>query len=129
MNEKQYELSAAELQVLTALWDVGPATVRDVMNHLHEKGRHVAYTTVMTFLGRLQAKGFVTSDKTALAFVYRPIVTRERVQKSRLKNLVSQLYDGAAGALVLQLVKTERLTPKEVEELQKLIERLDKGSK
>ncbi len=48
--------------------------------------------------------------------------------KSRLRNLVAQLYDGAAGPLVLQLVRSERLKPEEIKELQKLIEDLDRDT-
>jgi BlaI family penicillinase repressor len=125
MADKLHVLGAAEFEVLKALWQVGPATVREVLNELHARGRHVAYTTVQTLLTRLEQKRYVTSDKRDLAHVFRARVSRDRVTRSRLKNLVSQLYDGAAGPLVLQLVRTERLTPEEIEELQKLIERLD----
>lgn len=125
MSDQQFELGSAELEVLRALWDGGPATVRQVLNHLHERGRNVAYTTVLTFLTRLDSKGYVTSDKTGQAYVYRPVLSRERVTRSRLKSLLEQLYDGAAGELALQLIKSERFTPKEIEELHKLIDRLD----
>lgn len=124
-DRPQHDLGSAELEVLKTLWEVGPSTVRDVLDRLHERGRRVAYTTVQTLLTRLEQKRYVTSDKSDLAHVFRAKVTRERVTRSRLKNLVEQLYDGAAGPLVLQLVKTERLTPQELDQLQKLIERLD----
>ncbi len=122
---QQQLLGSAELEVLKALWEVGPATVREVLTYLHDRGRRVAYTTVQTLLTRLEQKRYVASNKSDLAHVFRARVSRERVTQSRLKNLVEQLYDGAAGPLVLQLVKTERLTPGELEELQKLIEHLD----
>ena len=124
-DRPQHELGSAELEVLKTLWEVGPSTVRDVLDRLHERGRRVAYTTVQTLLTRLEQKRYVTSDKSDLAHVFRAKVTRERVTRTRLKTLVEQLYDGAAGPLVLQLVKTERLTPQELDQLQKLIERLD----
>ena len=129
MAQREYDLGAAELEVLKALWDEGPATVREVLNHLHVRGRHVAYTTVMTMLTRLEQKGFVTSDKSGLAYVYRPKVTRQRLGRSRVKALVQQLYDGAAGPVVLELIRTERLTSDEIEELHRLIDRLDSKSK
>jgi BlaI family transcriptional regulator, penicillinase repressor len=125
MTDRLSELGAAELEVLKALWDLGPATVRQVLNHLHERGRKVAYTTVLTFLSRLEQKGFAASNKSGLAYVYRARVSKERVSRSRLRSLLEQLYDGAAGPLVLQLMKSERLTPEEIDELQKLIEKLD----
>lgn len=115
----------AELEVLKALWDLGPATVRQVMNRLHDRGRQVAYTTVLTFLSRLEQKGCVRSDKSDIAYVYSPAVTRDRVTKSRLASLIEQLYDGAAAPLVLQLVRDEKLTADEIAELQELINQLD----
>ncbi len=85
MPDQQYELGTAELEVLKALWDRGPATVREVMNCLHRQQRRVASTTVLTFLKRLEHKGFVASDKSGLAYVYRPTLTRNRVTRSRLR--------------------------------------------
>ena len=100
MADRQYDLGEAELGVLKALWDEGPATVRKVLEHLHRRGRRVAYTTVQTLLTRLEQKRYVTSNKSGLAYVYRARVTRERVTRSRLRTLLAQLYDGAAGPLV-----------------------------
>lgn len=129
MADRQYELGEAELEVLKTLWEQGPATVRDVLRELHDHGRLVAYTTVQTLLTRLEQKGHVTSNKSELAFVYRAKLTRDRVTRSRLRTLVTQLYDGAAAPLVLQLIRTERFTKKEIEELQAMIDQLDSDSK
>ena len=128
MGSADAELATAELEVLKALWEIAPATVRDVMNHLHDRGRTVAYTTVLTFLARLEQKNFVRSDKSGVAYVYEPRISREKVSKSRLQNLLEEMYDGAAGPLVLQLVRERRFTPDEIEQLQQLIEELDPSS-
>ncbi len=125
MSTKQNDLGAAELEVLKVLWDEGPGTVRDVLNSLHQRGRRIAYTTAQTLLTRLEQKRFVTSNKSELAYVYKPRTSREKVTKSRLNTLLTQLYDGAAGPLVLQLVKSEKLTKTELEQLHELIEKLD----
>ena len=71
MPAPETDLGAAELEVLRTLWDEGPTTVREVMNLLHRRGRKVAYTTVLTFLSRLEAKGCVKSDRSGVAYVYR----------------------------------------------------------
>ena len=125
MPPRESDLGAAELEVLKVLWDLGPRTVREVMNALHERDRNVAYTTVLTFLSRLEQKGFVTSDKTDMAYVYRPAVSRDGVAKSRLKSFLDQLYDGAAGPLVLQLIREENFSHEEITELQKLLDGLE----
>ncbi|MHC4106510.1 MAG: BlaI/MecI/CopY family transcriptional regulator [Planctomycetota bacterium] len=133
MAPREAELGMAELEVLKTLWDHGPATVRQVLNHLHEQGRKLAYTTVLTYLTRLEEKGYVRSDKSGLAYVYRPKVSRAKVTKSRLRSLIEELYDGAAGPLVLQLMRehehAQKLSAAEIEELQKLINQMDAKAK
>lgn len=125
MTRYEYELGDAELDVLRALWDGGPGTVREVMAHLPARRQGVAYTTVQTLLNRLEQKNYVTSDKSDLAHVFRAKLTRERVRRARLKSMVGQLYDGAAGAMALHLVKTQKLSREELAELHRLIEALD----
>lgn len=125
MAAREYELGIAELEVLRVLWDQGHSNVREVMETLHDRGRRVAYTTVQTMLARLEQKGFVASDRSGAAFRYRAAISRDQISRSRLRELLDQLYDGAAGQLVLQLVRTQRLKREELAELQRLIERLD----
>lgn len=129
MPPHEADLGTAELEVLKALWSEGPSTVREVMNHLHARDRKVAYTTVLTFLTRLESKGFVKSDRSEVAYRYAPTVSRERVSRSRLRSLLEELYDGAAAPLVLQLVKDERFSADEIAQLQAHIDKLDARAK
>lgn len=125
MPPGETDLGAAELEVLKALWDLRAAPVREVMNHLHQAGRRLAYTTVLTVLTRLEQKGFVRADKSGVAYVYKPRVSRAKVTRWRLRSLIEQLYDGSAGPLVLQLMRQEKFSESEIAELQKLIDRLE----
>ena len=125
MAPRENDLGTAELEVLKALWDHGPATVRQMLNHLHDQGRQLAYTTVLTFLSRLEQKRFVKSDKSDQAYVYRPIVSRQKVTATRLRSVIEQLYDGAAAPMVLQLMREENFSSDEIAELQNLIDQLD----
>lgn len=122
---KDHELSEAELAVLRVLWDHGPQTVREVMERLHDRGRRVAYTTVLTFLSRLEQKGVAASDKDGTAYVYRSKVTRQTVTRSRVRTLLDQLYDGAAAPMVVHLIESERFTEDEIAQLRRLIKDLD----
>lgn len=125
MGKRDRDISAAELEVVSALWEGGPMTVREVMNALHVQGREIAYTTVLTFLARLERKGVVASDKQGVAYVYRPLISRDKVARSRLRDIVDQVFDGAPGPLVLHLMKHERFTSDELAEMRALIDRLD----
>ncbi|MFN0132383.1 MAG: BlaI/MecI/CopY family transcriptional regulator [Phycisphaerales bacterium] len=122
---REQDLSEAELAVLRVLWDHGPQTVREVLERTHERGRRIAYTTVLTFLSRLEQKGFVTSDKDGPAYVYRAKASRQSVTKSRVRSLLDQLYDGAAGPMVLHLMESGRFTEDEIAQLRRLIKELD----
>jgi predicted transcriptional regulator len=125
MPARESDLADAELEVLSTLWDEGPCTVRAVMNHLRADGRRLAYTTVLTFLSRLEQKGFVTADKSDVAYVYRPAVSREQISQSRVRKLLEVFFDGAPAALVLQLMREGRFSADEIAQLQRLIDRLD----
>jgi len=125
MSKRDYELGEAELEVMRILWEHGPLTVRDVLARLHDRGRKVAYTTALTFLARLEQKGYVASDKDEQAYRYRTRVTRQNVARSRVRALLEQLYDGAAGPMVLQLIENEKFTDDEISRLRQLIDDLD----
>jgi len=117
-------ISATELEILKVLWDHGPGTVREINHILRGQGRRWAYTTVLTMLQRLEAKGYVTSDKGGLAHVFRAAVSRDRLLRQRLKDLANQLCEGTPGPLVLALVEGHRFTEAEIAEFRRLVDQL-----
>jgi len=122
---RRRDISETELEILKVLWEHGPGTVREIDSQLRKAGRRWAYTTVLTLLSRLQAKGYVKSDKTELAHVFKPAVTRDRLMRRRLKDLADALCDGAATPLVLALVEGERFSALELEQFRRLLDELD----
>lgn len=82
----------AELVLLKALWDGGPATVRELLGRL---GSEQAYTTVHTLLGRLVDKGLVRADRQELAHVFTATVARDELAQQQAQQVASSLLDGA----------------------------------
>jgi BlaI family penicillinase repressor len=121
----QPSLSDAEMEVLRALWDLGPGTVRQVNELLNRRGRRWAYTTVLTLLQRLQSKGCVASDTTGLAHVFRAVATRDELLDLRLKGLADELCEGASAPLVLTLVQNHRFSPEEIARFRRLLDELE----
>jgi predicted transcriptional regulator len=115
------DLTPAELRVMKALWELGPASVAEVRGELAGRGHEVAYTTVMTLLGRLAAKQAVVVDKTREPFVYKPAHRRESVLRERLRDFVREVFDGKAESLVLRLVEDETLSRADLQRIEKLI--------
>lgn len=125
MAKRLKELGEAEFEILRVLWAAGSATVRDVLTALHDQGRRVAYTTVLTTLSRLEQKGYVASNKSGMAYVYRAKVTRQRVTRARLDALIEQLFDGVPGSLVMTLMQTEQFSRDELTEFQRVIDGIE----
>jgi BlaI family penicillinase repressor len=122
--ERPSLVSEAELEALKVLWDLGPSTVRAVHEELRRRSKPWAYTTVLTLLQRLEAKGHARSDRAAQANVYTAAASRLQMLGLQLRNLADRFCDGTSSPLVAALAETGRLTPEDVEELRRLIDRL-----
>jgi predicted transcriptional regulator len=83
-------LGPLEAEVMDVVWDRSEVTVRDVHRALKAK-RSIAYTTVMTTLGRLADKGLLQRVEDQPAHHYKPIVTREQYASSTVKSVVDWL--------------------------------------
>jgi BlaI family transcriptional regulator, penicillinase repressor len=118
---KSPELTAAELRVMKALWELEKASVHEVRAILARNGQDLAYTTVMTLLGRLATKGAVTVDKAREPFIYTAAYRRELVLRDRLREFVREVFDGNADSLVLNLVENESLTREELRAIEQRI--------
>jgi predicted transcriptional regulator len=129
MEARRVSISETELDVLKVLWEHGPGTVRALNTQLRQQGRRWAYTTVLTLLQRLESKGYVSSDKSGVAHVFRSAVTRDKLLRQRLRDLANQLCEGTATPLVLALVEAQRFTAEEIGQFRQLLDQLERRKK
>src|SRR4051812_3811578 len=88
------ELHALEAEVMDAVWGLGEASVREVMDALNRAaGKPRAYTTYMTILARLHAKGLLERRREGKTDIYRPVHTREQYADLRARAEVAALVD------------------------------------
>lgn len=125
MAPKVPTVSETELDVLKVLWELGSGTVRQINDALRRRQRRWAYTTVLTLLRRLQVKGYVASDKSELAHVFRPAVSRESLLRQRLSHLADDLCEGTPTPLVHALVQNHRFSREEIEGFRRLLNELE----
>jgi predicted transcriptional regulator len=85
-------LGPLEQDVMEVVWDLGEATVRDVHERLVAQ-RKIAYTTVMTTMTRLAAKGLLARDTGSLAHRYRPAIARDVYGRSTVASVLGWLVD------------------------------------
>ena len=125
MGSRPSDISDAELDVLKVLWKQGSATVREVNTHLRRRKRRWAYTTVATLLSRLRDKGYVASEKSGVAHVFRAVVSRDKLLRNRLAELTDRVCDGTASPLVHALIQGRKFSAEEIATLRQLIDELD----
>jgi predicted transcriptional regulator len=114
-------LTDAELRVMRVLWERKRATVANVIERL--VGRHTpAYNTVLTTLGILERKGYVTHEKQGRAFTYRPVVDQSEARYSALSQVLNRFFDDSPRLLVLDLLGHERTDADELRRVRELIE-------
>jgi predicted transcriptional regulator len=118
MRPKARILTDQELELMKIVWDLGTATVRQVYETLLES-RQVAYTTVLTMMRILEEKGHLSRTREGRADVYQPTRPREQVVRSMVREFVDRVFEGSARHLVLELVKEEEISEKELEEILK----------
>lgn len=127
MAKKTPHITAGELNIMKVLWRRGSATVRDVRDELESlTGDSSAYTTVMTLMNQLAAKGALDVDRDRQPFVYTTKLRREQVLRQRIDQFLSQVFDGQAGELVLRLVEECDLSPEDLKRIEAKIEAREK---
>jgi len=119
------QLPDAELEVMACLWQLREATARQVREAM-QIYRPMAHTSVVTLLGRLEAKGLVKRAKGPVgkAFVYTPLRRPGKTYRRVIGNVLQRIFGGNGPALVASLFETQPPTPAEVEELQRLLDQL-----
>jgi BlaI family transcriptional regulator, penicillinase repressor len=120
MRPSSTTLTPQELELMKIVWHKGEVTVRDVYETLLEH-RKIAYTTVMTMMRVLEKKGYVKTRRENRAFVYRPSRPERQVVRSMVREFVDRVFNGSAQPLLVHLVEDRKLSPKELEELERLI--------
>jgi len=123
MKRTRRQATDAELEVLKALWELGPATIRQLTDRLYPDGRTSQYATVQKLLERLETKSCVGRRLRGRVNVYTARVDRQDLIASRLRETADRLCDGSLTPVLTQLVHEAELTPDELKTLRELVRR------
>jgi len=116
-------LPADELEylVLTKLWQLGTASVRDLHGQI-DRPEGLVYTTIAKVIDRLRGKGLIQRERHGKAFLYRARVARESVERARAQDAISRLLGPAPRAAVAALVDAvDAVDPKLLDELERAV--------
>ena len=110
----------AELEILTVLWVIGPATVRQVYSEISRR-RSAQYSTTLKFMQIMAEKGLVLRDEEQKAHIYRAAKPREWTQRQLAGDLLERAFSGSAKALLLGALSARKASKEELSELGDLL--------
>lgn len=120
-------LGQLESDIMEIIWQSkGSISVRTVTQNLQKK-RQIAYTTVMTIMGRLVDKGLLKCAKTGKAYIYQPVYSKEkfltRVSRQIIRNLMANFGEGAIAHFAQEV---EKLAPQKRKQLREILKEASK---
>lgn len=113
-KREQKTFTKLELQIMQAVWRLGPSTVNQVQQGLEQQ---LAYTTIQTMLNILEKKGHLRRKLLGRSYEYSAVVSEAKASRHAVRDLVDRMFGGSTEQLVMSLLKTRQLDPKRLAEL------------
>ena len=117
-----------ELSILKVLWESGPLSVREIQNILDAR-KPTGYTTVLKMLQIMTEKGLVDRDENVRPQIYRARHSQQQTQRHLVRDLMDRAFGGSVKALVMQALAGKKSSRKDLEEIEKLLDRMEGGSR
>ena len=114
---KKTSLSKAEARILAQFWQLGTASVREVLESLPDDER-VAYTTIQTLVYRLEQKRALRKvKKIGNAQLFEPVIDEQQYRGGLVRDLLD-LFGGSPRLLVSNLLDTGAITLRDLKALE-----------
>jgi BlaI family transcriptional regulator, penicillinase repressor len=126
MNQRNQDVTEAELALLQVLWDDGPATIRQLVERVYKQTGTSVYATVQKLLDRLEAKQCVERERGGPVHIFRAAINRDELIGRRLRAVADSLCGGSLSPLLTHLVEGRGLSDQERHALRGLIDKLDR---
>lgn len=123
MVEKQRP-TESEIEILSVLWNLGPATVRDVHTAL-AKSREVGYTTVLKLMQIMTEKDLLVRDESNRSHIYRPKQKAETMQRCIIRGVIDRVFSGSTEQLVMQALSTKKATPEQIAQIREMLDKIE----
>jgi BlaI family transcriptional regulator, penicillinase repressor len=121
---KQTTLSRREREILDVLFALGDeASAEEIRERLSDPP---SYSAVRAMLAKLEGKGAIRHKEKGLRYVYAPTTPRATARKSAVKKLLEMFFDGSAGQAMTALLKEEKWSEDELNDLAAQIDRARK---
>ena len=124
VRPKQNGLTENELLVMNVLWSDSPLKVAEILEQI-DKEPKPAYTSLMTLVSTMTKKGYLASSKQGKAYLYTPLLKQNNIISQEIKKIKDKFFSGSSSDLIVNLVKKEKLSKKEVQEIKNLLDSME----
>lgn len=121
------ELSQHEESIMRIFWRTERALVRDVLEQLPDP--KPPYTTLASSIKLLEKKGYLGHKVYGTTNEYFPLVTQGDYSKKSINRMVNQFFEGSVANFLSFMVKEKKISEKEIQDLQKLIDDYENSGK
>ena len=116
------QLSNYEWKMMNLIWEKEPRTIMELTKALAEETGWSKHT-VITYLKRLEAKGAVRYEEGERAKLFFADISRKEAQLQEIDSFLNKAFSGSLGMMVKTMIKDEKLSEKEIEELEDMLKR------
>lgn len=128
MKDDLYSLTPSEWVLMECLWEHSPCTGREAVEDLRLRAGWSRSTT-LTMLRRMTEKGLIACDEAVAVLQYSPLVNRDVAVQRETGNFLNRVYNGSVSMLISAMAKEQKLTEKELEELQQILRQAEEVQK
>lgn len=128
MDSLKITPTSAELEVLNILWENEPLSVKEIHEQLAET-KNVGYTTTLKIMQNMTNKGLLSRELIGKSHLYTALIQKEDTQRTLLNRLVDTAFGGSASSLVMQILGNKTTTPKELDEIKRIISDMEENQK
>lgn len=123
--EKSTTPTAAELEILNLLWENEPLTVKDVHDQLADT-KDIGYTTALKIMQNMTTKGLLRREPNGKNHLYYSVFRKEETRGRLLDRFLESTFSGSASNLVMQLLGNKKTSRREIDEIKRIIEKMEK---
>lgn len=116
------DLTQTEERIMQVLWNLKKAFVKDIIAQLDEDPKP-PYTTISSVVRILENKGFVGYKAYGKTHEYFPLISKNEYRKNRFRGMVKNYFDGKTSDVLSFMIKEQKLSKKELNELKKIIDK------
>ena len=116
------QLSDGEWTLMNRLWEHPGSTITELTAAMHGETGWSKHT-ILSMLSRMEAKGAIAYEQSERAKAWYPLLRRSYAARKETKRFLNKVYGGSVGLMVNAMVDNRDLSPEDIKELSRILEK------